>query len=103
MIKKPKKTDPFIVKLTKQVDDNKENIKKILDIISESESVMQTSTQLSLEEQIHDMVVDTFNIQASFSHLTTEKDKEFLAKFGNDIAHVLKAKGVKDFEMKFKK
>lgn len=85
-MKTPKKTDEFIIKLTKQIDSNTQNIRKLFDIISKKE----------LKE-------NSFNIQADFQHLTTLQDKKFLTEFGNNIAQILQTKGIKSFQMTYKK
>ena len=98
-MKEPKKTDPFIIKLTKQVD---ANTKKIADIDKFLEKEIEIPI-LSLEPLNIPTTKGMIDIHANFTHLATENDQQFLKKFGRDVVGILKAKGVKDFEMKFKK
>ena len=91
MLKTPNKQNNFIIKLAKQVDSNTKEIKRI------SESILEFQNKQNIKEE------QVFNIYGDFNHKTTLNDKNFLIKFGQDISRILESKGIKNFEMKYKK
>ena len=91
MLKIPNKQNNFIIKLAKQVDFNTKEIKRI------SEFILEFQNKQNIKEG------QVFSIHGDFNHKITLNDKNFLTKLGQDISRILESKGIKNFEMKYKK
>lgn len=96
MQKAPKNTDKFIITLAKQVDDNRRDIETVLRILSGVDEVEQNNPK-------QPDLLGVSNIQADFTTPATVNDRQFLLNLRNDIVKILETKGIKNFEMKFKK
>lgn len=91
-----KEIDKLNLKIVKQVESNKKDIKEILSILKD-----KTPKNISVKEE--PVLSDQFNIHADFNHIITTGDKQFLSQLGRDITKTLEARGVKNFVITFRK